>query len=338
MKIGIDLGGSHIGIGVIDDEKNIIEAYERYFNDSDKDSIAEIIENFIVDTIRDLEGTYDIECIGIAVPGVAKDGIILKTVNLGINNYHIGKNLEEKLHKPVFVRNDAKCACLAEYDNMVKNDSSIQDANILFLTIGTGIGGGAIYNGKLLEGHRFEGYEFGHMVIKANGVPCKCGKSGCFERYGSILEYKKKVREILNLSDEVNGEPLREVMRERHEEISDLEEEYISDLSIGISNLVNILEPDIIVLGGGFAHFSDMFLEKIKHELLNSNLLFNRREDIDLRIAQLGNDAGIIGATIWVIENIKKIWYNRKRVNWLVAGKFRKELREESPGSKEQRC
>ena len=298
MKIGIDLGGSHIGIGVIDDDKNIVEAYEKYFVEEDKENIVSVIEKFIVETVRDLEGTYEIESIGIAVPGVAKDGIILKTVNLGINNYDIGSSLGKKLNKPISVRNDAKCACLAEYKNMIKTDEVLENSNILFLTIGTGIGGGAIYNGKLLEGHRFEGYEFGHMIIKANGVPCKCGKSGCFERYGSILLYKNKVRDILGLSSEINGDDLREIMKARHNEIIDLEEEYVSDLCIGISNLVNILEPDVVVLGGGFANFSEIFEDKIKNKLINSPLLFNRRENFDLRIAKLGNDAGVIGATI----------------------------------------
>ena len=298
MKIGIDLGGSHLGLGVIDDEKNIVEAYERYFTEEDKNNIISEIEAFIIDRVRDLESTYDIESIGIAVPGVAKDGVILKTVNLGINNYDIGANLGKKLNKPIFVRNDAKCACLAEYDNMVNEDSSLENANILFLTIGTGIGGGVIYNGKLLEGHHFEGYEFGHMTIKESGIPCKCGKSGCFERYGSILEYKNKVRKVLNLSSDINGDPLREFMTFNHDEIADIEAQYISDLALGISNLINIFEPDCVVLGGGFANFSEMFGNKIKEGLLGSNLLFNKRDDIDLRFAKLGNDAGIIGATI----------------------------------------
>lgn len=298
MKVGIDLGGSHIGIGVIDNDKNIVEAYEKYFSKEDKDNIIDIIENFIIDTVKDLEGTYNIESIGIAIPGVTKNGKIIKTVNLGINNYDIGKSLGEKLNKQITVRNDAKCACLAEYNNMAKEDSSLQNSNILFLTIGTGIGGGVIYNGNLLEGHAFEGYEFGHIIIKTNGITCKCGKAGCFERYGSILEYKNKVKEILNISSEINGEDLRNVMRTRHNEIEELEEQYISDLSIGISNLINIFEPDIIVLGGGFSNFSEFFEDKIKKALINSNLLFNKREDIDLRIAKLGNDAGIIGATI----------------------------------------
>ena len=248
--------------------------------------------------VNNIKKQYDIEEIGIAVPGVTKNGIILRTINLGINNYNISKKISENLHIPVKLRNDAKCACLAEYAHMVKEDSSLKDITMLFLTIGTGIGGGVIYNGKLLEGHKFEGYELGHIVIKENGIPCKCGKNGCFEKYGSILEYKKKVKQRLNIPENVNADPLREIMKARREEIADIDNQYISDLALGISNLINIFEPDTIVLGGGYSHFSYMFGNSLKDAIVNSNLLFNKRNDIDLRIAKLGNDAGIIGSIL----------------------------------------
>lgn len=297
MKVGIDLGGSHIGIGVIENNE-IIEKVEKAFSEEEKNNIIETIENFIVERVKEYEEKYKIESIGIAVPGSAKDGIILKTINLGINNYDLGKSLNEKLNKPITVRNDCKCACIAEYNNIIKKELNMENINMLFLGIGTGIGGGIIYNGKLLEGHAFEGYEIGHMIIKENGIMCKCGKKGCFERYGSILEYKNKVKQRLNLPNDLHGDQLREILENREEEIKDINEQYVLDLSTGISNLINIFEPDIIVLGGGFAHFGYMFKDKIKNMLLNSNLLFNKREDLNLRIAELENDAGIIGATL----------------------------------------
>lgn len=297
MKIGIDLGGSHIGFGVIENN-NIIEQFEKDFTDEDKAHIIEVIESYIIEKVKEIEQKYKIETIGIAVPGSVKDGIILKMVNLGIYNYNIKQKLEESLNKPISVRNDAKCACIAEFNDIVKKDAKYSNSNIVFLSIGTGIGGGVIYNGKLLEGHNFDGYEIGHMVIKDSGIPCKCGKYGCFERYGSILEYKNKVKQKLNIPQEINGETLREVLDNNRQEILEINNQYVSDLALGISNLINIFEPDIVVLGGGFTHFSYMFKDKIKETLVNSPLLFNRREDFDLRIAELGNDAGIIGATL----------------------------------------
>lgn len=297
MKIGVDLGGSHIGFGVIEND-TIIEKFEKDFTNEDKAHIIEVIENYIIEKVKELEEKYDIESIGIAVPGSVKNGTISKMVNLGISNYNIKQRLEESLNIKVNVRNDAKCACIAEFNDMVKKDASLSSANIVFLSIGTGIGGGVIYNGKLLEGHKFDGYEIGHMVIKESGLPCKCGKYGCFERYGSILEYKNKVKQRLNIPQEVHGNTLREILDNHKQEILDINNQYISDLSLGISNLINIFEPDIVVLGGGFAHFSYMFKDKIIDSLINSSLLFNRRESFDLRVAELGNDAGMIGASL----------------------------------------
>ena len=297
MKIGVDLVGSHIGFGVIEND-TIIEKFEKDFTNEDKAHIIEVIENYIIEKVKELEEKYDIESIGIAVPGSVKNGTISKMVNLGISNYNIKQRLEESLNIKVNVRNDAKCACIAEFNDMVKKDASLSSANIVFLSIGTGIGGGVIYNGKLLEGHKFDGYEIGHMVIKESGLPCKCGKYGCFERYGSILEYKNKVKQRLNIPQEVHGNTLREILDNHKQEILDINNQYISDLSLGISNLINIFEPDIVVLGGGFAHFSYMFKDKIIDSLINSSLLFNRRESFDLRVAELGNDAGMIGASL----------------------------------------
>ena len=119
MKIGIDLGGSHIAIGVVNYNNELIEKIEKDFSEEDKMDIITIIEKFIVENIKLLENKYDLDCIGIAIPGVTKNGVIIKTVNLGINNYDIKSSLEEKLKIPIKVRNDGKCACIAEYHNMI---------------------------------------------------------------------------------------------------------------------------------------------------------------------------------------------------------------------------
>lgn len=308
MKIGIDLGGSHISIGLVNNENKILKSYEKDFTEEEKKNIKPVIEKYILETVTVIKEklkkvSFDdeklkISKIGVAVPGEAKNGAIIKTVNLGINNYNLAEILEEKLKIPVLVRNDGKCACIAEYNNLKHENKDMENKIILFLNIGTGIGGGVIYHNQLLQGNQFEGYEMGHMIIKENGIPCNCGKQGCFEKYGSILQYKNKVKSRLNIPENINGDELRKIMKEHEEEIEDLRQEYIYDLALGISNLINIFEPDVIIIGGGFSHFSYMFVDDLINKLINSNLLFNKRETLDLRIAKLGNDAGIIGATL----------------------------------------
>ena len=198
------------------------------------------------------------------------------------------------------LQNDAKCAALAEnkYGVLQGYNSSI------FLTLGTGIGGAAIMNGQLLEGKCFGGYEFGHMTININGEQCRCGKKGCFELYGSMKNFKKNLKEKLGLSQYTHGEQLEEflkydkVLEKNDERIKQVIDEYTENLAIGISNLINIFEPEAIGIGGSFAYFEEFLLEKLKQKLLNENLLFNPRNDIILKAALLKNDAGIIGASM----------------------------------------
>lgn len=293
MKIGIDLGGSHVAIGIVDKEGKIIEQYEKDFTVKEKQNIMEVAENYIVENINVLKEKFDIKSVGLAMPGTIKNGIVMKSVNLGIENYKLGEKLNKLTGVEFRIKNDAKCAALGEYEYKIKDNTK----KILFLTLGTGIGGAFIYEGKLLEGGSFEGYEFGHMTIKEDGILCKCGKKGCFERYGSILCFKKKIQERLNLSPDISGPDLRSEIAKQEEKVKDIQEEYIKDLSIGLSNLISIFEPDIIIIGGGFARYDYMLLDKLKYSLLNSELLFNKRENLDLRVAKLGNDAGIIGAS-----------------------------------------
>lgn len=298
MKIGIDIGGTHTAIGVINEKNEIIEQYEKDYTPEEKENIKATIENLIIETTNNLKNKYNIEKIGIAVPGSTKDGIINKAVNLGIQNYNIAKVINEKTNIAVEVRNDAKCACIAEYHNMMENPDNKKIKNVVFLAIGTGIGGGVIYDGKLLTGTKFDGFELGHIVIKENGIQCNCGRKGCFEKYGNILQYKNKVKERLNIPEHINAQPLRDIMNPNADKIEDLRQEYLNNLAIGISNLINIFEPDSVVLGGGFTHFAYMFMDDLKDKILHSNLLFNERKDIDLRTAKLENDAAMIGSIL----------------------------------------
>ena len=172
------------------------------------------------------------------------------------------------------------------------------------MTLGTGIGGAAILNGKLLEGKHFSGYEFGHMTIDVHGEHCKCGKNGCFELYGSMKSFKRNLKERLGLSQFTHSEQLLDllkydtVLEKNDERIKQVIEEYTGNLAVGLSNLINIFEPEAIGIGGSFAYFEEFLLEKLKEKILNGNLLFNHRDDIIIKSALLQNDAGIIGASM----------------------------------------
>lgn len=296
MRIGIDLGGSHIAVGLIKSSGKVLSKREVQILKEDEKNIKDIIENYIFRTVEEFSKNNDIESIGIAIPGTVSDSTVVKSVNLGLENYNIVEALRKRIKLPIHIKNDAKCAAIAENTyGSLKNFN-----NSLFFTLGTGIGGAAIYNNQLLCPEGVPGFEFGHMIIKHNGKLCKCGKRGCFEQYGSMKAFKQKIIEELELDSKISGEELLKVVASQKDSpvIKDIIDEYLTDLSIGISNLINIFEPQAICIGGSFVYFSDIFMPELKHKLLNDNLLFNKREDLTINVATLENDAGMIGASL----------------------------------------
>ena len=269
MKIGIDLGGSHIAIGVVDNKGKILEKVEKRITKAEKNTIKKVIEDYIIEKTANFLKQYKITEMGIAIPGTVKNEMVVKSVNLGLKNYEIVKKLQEKIALPIHIRNDAKCAALAEnaYGALKSYDRSI------FLTLGTGIGGAVIIHNELLDTGELPGCEFGHMLIEKNGNLCKCGKRGCWETYASMKAFKDNLREILDLDERTSGKELLDMLRKmdknnpKYIQTNKLIEQYIDYLSIGISNLINIFEPEAIGIGGSFVFYEEIFLDKLKTKL-----------------------------------------------------------------------
>ena len=296
MKIGVDLGGSHIGIGIVNEKGYVIEKSERRIMQKDRKDIKNIIENYMVEKIKDIIENNEISEIGIAIPGTTANGKVIKSVNLGLKNYSIVQRLEQKINLPIKIANDCRCAAIAEnkYGALKKYSREV------FITLGTGIGGAVIINDKPLDTGEYPGCEFGHMVIQKNGLQCNCGKKGCFEKYASMKAFKDNLRKELGLDEKTRGQDLLDIIRkdEGNPKIKKVINEYIENLSIGISNIINIFEPEVVGIGGSFVYFSDILLEKLKENLLQKEYLFNPKKKINIVQAILGNDAGIIGSTI----------------------------------------
>lgn len=298
MKIGIDIGGSHIGIGLVNSNGTIILKEEKFIKE--KSNIEKKIEEYITENVIKMLQAYYINEIGIAVPGTVTGTRIVRAVNLGIENYDLVTILQNNLTKAGYainikMKNDGKCAALAEqkYGALAGYDNSV------FLCIGTGVGSAVIFDGKLLEAKNVPGFEFSHTIIHRNGAACNCGKRGCFEVYASLKRFKEKIVKEFNLKS-INGECVRDFIRKNSDNptLRYMINSYIEDLSIGISNIINIFEPEAICLGGSFAEYEDILYEPLKNALINGNLLFNKRCDIIIKLAKLKNDAGIIGATL----------------------------------------
>ena len=301
MKIGIDIGGSHVGTGLINLNGRIIAKEEQDLDNEVKDeNYSQKLLDTIIETItKILEkkkiDIKEISLIGIAVPGTVSDTHIIKADNLHIKNFNIVSEINKYFNIPIILRNDAKCAAIAEkeYGSLKKYDDA------LFLTIGTGIGGAVYLGGKLLKPKKYEGFEIGHMVIQKNGLECNCGRKGCFEKYASMKAFKYMVQQEFEKKD-LRGEEIKELLEDNKnsERTKKVVEKYIGYLSTGIANLINIFEPQIISMGGSFVYFKDILLEKLEVELNKNGVLFNNQEIPKITIAKLKNDAGMIGSVI----------------------------------------
>lgn len=290
IRIGIDLGGSHVSVGVVDNDFTVTKQYEKDFTVEEKKDLINVAIEYIIHTVNNLKGVYSFSKIGIGMAGTIENGIIINSPNIGIKNFNIKKLLEEKTGVKVNISNDAMCAAIGEYEF-----SNLKEyEKILFLTLGTGIGGNILLNGKIVDDEEYQ--ELGHTIIKENGIQCKCGKKGCFERYGSILVFKNKIIERLGLSYDISGPDLRQEIKFNLEKVKDIIDEYINDLSLGLTVLINKFNPDIVVIGGGFTRYDYLLLEPLKEKLYNSNFLNNKK--IKIQTAKSGNDAGIIGASL----------------------------------------
>lgn len=300
MKIGIDIGGSHIGVGLIE-EYTLISTADRFYTEGDRkdieNAILRIIDELMTQVLNDNNMTLDqIKSIGAASPGTIDHGKITSW-NLGLRGFDLQTKLSEKYNKPVKVRNDGKCAALVEkiYGSMKEYDDCV------FVNIGTGIGGAAFLGGKLLEPKKYSGFEFGHMTLVRNGIECTCGKKGCFERYASIKSLKTRIAKTLNIeSADFSGQYMREELMVKHkDEVQNDVNEFVDYLRIGICNLIDIFEPEVVCFGGSFSYYEGYpVFNKLIEEINRPDMTFNEDNKPKIVTAFFKNDAGIIGATI----------------------------------------
>lgn len=298
MKIGIDVGGSHIGLGLVNKEGKLILKKEKDYEKKESDMSSIVLET-IVKLIKELieknaVKKENIESIGIAFPGTVSETSVIKAENLGIENLEIVTELRKKFNLPIYIENDAKCAAIAEkeFGSLKKYDDA------LFLIIGTGVGGAVFLDGKLLKPKRYSGFEVGHMVINKNGIKCNCGRKGCFETYCSMRRLKEKISKEFNLNT-IDGIKIREFLdkNQENDKLNEILDEYIQDLQTGIANLINIFEPQVISIGGSFGHYG-ILLKKLQDKISKKTELYNKEQIPEIIVADLKNDAGIIGAAM----------------------------------------
>ncbi len=309
--VGIDLGGTGIKAGVVGKDGKILQKATRPTNASGH--YTEIVRDMAETALEavKLSGLElkDIANIGIGSPGTIRklDGVIVYANNINFRNTPIREEMKKYINKPIYLENDANCAALGESVAGAARGAEIS----VTVTLGTGIGGGVIINGKIFSGFNFSGSELGHMVIVSGGEKCSCGRSGCWESYASATALIRETKEGLerNPSSEIynliGGDLSRitaktafDAAKLGDDAAREIVEQYIIYLGEGIVNTVNIFQPEIVVIGGGISNEGEYLIQPLR-EFVEANR-YTRREVPSAKIvkAELGNDAGIIGASL----------------------------------------
>ncbi len=313
--IGIDLGGTNIAAGVVDENYKIIKKASTPTNaDRPADVITADIAALCKKLADEVGITMDqVGSIGIATPGSAncETGEILYANNLPFSHYPMQTKLSEMLgtSKRVYIENDANAAAKAESAAGVAKGSKYS----VMITLGTGVGGGIILDSQVYSGFNFAGAELGHMVIVKDGRQCTCGRKGCWETYSSATGLIRTTREKLEACraegratvmeemigsnlDRISGRTAFNAMRQGDEIGKEVVDEYISYLATGLVNIINIFQPNVLSIGGGISNEGDFLIELLHDKVFAETYSRDGTPQCELKIATLKNDAGIIGA------------------------------------------
>ncbi|MGN0678731.1 MAG: ROK family protein [Oscillospiraceae bacterium] len=308
-NIGIDLGGTNIKVGLVDENYNIVAKASAKTNlPRPADEICASIVETVWKVLNEAKVTIgEVNSIGIGTPGVANrdSGVVLYSCNLGFKNTDLRTLIKKRLDKPIFVENDANAAAFGE----VLAGAGKGCKDVVVVTLGTGVGGGIIIDGKIYTGFNFCGAELGHTVIEFNGRPCSCGRRGCFEAYSSAtalinmtkesMEAHKdsKMWEIAGGSiDNVDGKTAFDGMRADDAAAKDVIKMYIDYLGCGLTNIVNTFQPEMLLIGGGICKEGENLTKPLYEFINRESYCVDADKVTKLDICKLGNDAGIIGA------------------------------------------
>ena len=308
-RLGIDLGGTNIVAGVVDDNYNII-AYAKRKTNCPRPS-TEIADDIAAAANEAIEAAgitlSDISFAGIGAPGDidVKNGIILQADNLEFVNVPIVDMLKERLGITFNIQNDANAAAYGEYIAGAGNGTK----DFIMVTLGTGVGGGVVINGSLYAGFLNKGAELGHSVINMDGEMCSCGRRGCWEAYASATALIRQTKSAMqddkqslmwqlcdNDLNNVSGITAFDAMRKGDLTAKQVVDKYIYYISVGIVDNIYVFEPEVICIGGGISGEGDNLILPIIENIKIQIPSFNPEIDTKVKIAKLGNDAGIIGA------------------------------------------
>lgn len=312
--IGIDVGGMSIKGGICDENGNIRYSYSVKTKTYDKSySISEDIAS-VIDGLLKLSclKITDIAGVGIGHPGVvdSTNGVIKYSNNIALENVPLIAELKQRFNAEYYINNDANCAVLGE---MIFGSAKGYN-DVILITLGTGVGSGIVIDGKLFEGRESGGAEAGHMVIVSHGNKCNCGRYGCYETYASasaLIRQTKKAMEnapdslmhrIAEESGQVDGKTAFTAAKLNDDAAMQVVETYVGYISEGLINLANIFRPEVIIIGGGISKEGNFLIDKLAGDMSWQTFGGRHNPQVEVRAAQLFNNAGILGAVALVLN------------------------------------
>lgn len=306
MYIGIDLGGTNIAAGLVDTAGRILYSAsiptlkERHWSEIVKD-MALLAQRIVTESGHSME---EIEAVGIGCPGSIdqRNGVVVYSNNIVMHNVPMAQEFRKHLDLPVFLENDANAAAMGEFTTCGKGVDSF-----VFMTLGTGVGGGIILDGKVWSGFNGAGAEIGHQSLVYGGKPCTCGRRGCLEAYASVTALIEQTKEAMAAHPEstmhawvaengkVTGRTAFTCAAAGDPVAIRVRDQYIEYVAEGICSIVNVLQPQVLSIGGGISREGDTLLEPIKAYFATND--YNKHmKKTEIRIAKLFGDAGIVGA------------------------------------------
>ncbi len=307
--LGIDLGGTNIATGVVDENYNIIgRGKVKTGANRPAEEIADDIAKAVFMAIEDAKiRKDDLVAVGIGSPGaiIAEKGVVATAENLGFFNTPLCSMLKERTGFDFYIENDANAAAYGE----LLAGAGKGKSSFVAVTLGTGVGSGIILNGKILSGYNNAGGELGHTVIIKGGHMCGCGRMGCWETYASATALVRQTKAAMSCAREslmwnlvdgniekVSGRTAFDGMRKGDAIAQRVVDRYIEYLSIGIVNIINIFQPEMLCIGGGISKEGDNLIKPLMEYITLERYSKNIEKQTEICVAQLGNDAGIIGA------------------------------------------
>lgn len=300
MNIGIDVGGTNIKVGLVNDNGEIVLKHSVPTPKDTAENFKNALENAVEELLKKADFDVDVKAVGIGVPGIVdrENGVLVFSDKIPYGNLNARELFGKKYNAPVCVENDANCAAFGEF--------SVTEGqkDFVFVTLGTGVGGGIVIDGNLYTGLNGVAAEIGHITTHAGGRDCSCGRKGCLEAYASVtalIDFTKEISDQLNIDpSKITGKTAFEEAKKGNAAALKVRDRWIEEVGIGVASIVNVFQPDEVVIGGAISKEGSVLLDPIRKYVAENDYSAGDPSlpKTKINLSRIREDAGAIGAAL----------------------------------------